>query len=109
MRPPDVTPVRWMLYTTMDDSAEKILRRSTGGKAIYVRDICEVHSLADSWQPASPLNSIWEVQTTGEFHTLINLTTRKWVPFEEIHSIEVRRVVREVVVTDPLIPSRLRM
>ena len=110
MMPPDVTPVRWMLYTVMDDSAENILRRSTGGIVIYVRDICEVHSpLADSGYPASPLESVWMVQTTDGFHSLINFTTCKWVPFEEIHSVEVRRVVREIVVTDPLTPSRLRM
>ena len=106
-REPDVP--RWMLYTVDDADAEIMLRRSTGGSGIFVSDICEVHSLADSWYPASPLESVWMVQTTDGFHSLINLMTQKWVPFEEIQSIEVRRVAREVVATDPRIPSCLRM
>ena len=91
MRSPDVTPVRWMLYEVMDNIAEKMLRRSSGGRGYYVKDICEVHSTMSVGQRHSPLNSIWEVETTGENYILVNTTTGKSVPFQEIHSIEVRR------------------
>ena len=70
---------------------EIVLRRSTGSIAYFVRDIWEVHS---RWlrQPSPPY-SVWEVLSLGENHILVNITTGKQVPFEDIHSVEVRKVV----------------